>query len=441
MPFLLHLLALAVFAQGTSEFVLAGLLPAIAAEFGVPLGQAGFLTSAFAVGMAVGAPAMAAGGRRLSPRWTMTAFLALFVIAHVVGAVTGDFAVLLVSRVAAALANAGFLAVALSTVSQIVPAGRRARALAVILGGTTLALIAGVPAGALVGDVLGWRATLWAIAIICLPALVAVLVATPSRPEPASETARPMTLRVELAVLRRRSLRVAMVLAILVNGATFCTFTYLAAIATGSAGIDDSAVPALLALFGTGAFAGVTLAGRLGDRHWRRLIGTAGPLLFAGWVALALASAHPAALWVLAFTQGALSFAVGGALIARIMVEAEGAPTMSGSFSTAALNIGAVIGPVAGGAAFEAAGPQGIALTSAVLVGLAMALWWVAGKARRGSRPEHHGEVLGRRHGPVAHEPAADVGGGPSVDERTVGEQGRARGVRLSDGDHQPRRR
>jgi len=138
------------------------------------------------------------------------------------------------------------------------------------------------------------------------------------------------------------------VLAILVNGATFCTFTYLAVIAAGPGGIGDRAVPALLALFGIGAFAGVTLAGQLGDRHWRPLIAIASPLLLVGWATLALAPTSPALLWVLAFTQGALSFTVGSALIARIMAEAEAAPTMSGSFSTAALNIGAIIGPIAG---------------------------------------------------------------------------------------------
>ena len=143
MPALLYLLALAVFAQGTSEFVLAGLLPGISHDLGVPLGQAGLLTSAFAVGMIVGAPTMAAISRRLSPRWTLTGFLAVFIVVHVVGALTDDFGVLFATRVLAALANAGFLAVTLSTVSRIVAAERQARALSVILAGTTVALIAG----------------------------------------------------------------------------------------------------------------------------------------------------------------------------------------------------------------------------------------------------------------------------------------------------------
>ncbi|MDJ1372583.1 MFS transporter [Gulosibacter molinativorax] len=289
MPFLLYLLALAVFAQGTSEFVLAGLLPAIAADFSVSLGQAGLLTSAFAAGMVIGAPLMAAFGRKLSPRWTMTGFLAVFVIAHIGGAITSSFSILVTTRIIAALANAGFLAVALATVTRIVPADRQARAVSVILSGTTLALIAGVPLGSLIGEAWGWRATLWAIALICLPALAAVLIATPTRPAPATVTTiAPQTLGTELSVLRRRPLKLAIILAILVNAATFCTFTYLAVIATAQAGLRTGAIPVLLALFGIGAFFGVTLAGRFGDRHWRPLISIASPLLLTGWLILGL---------------------------------------------------------------------------------------------------------------------------------------------------------
>ncbi|WKU05478.1 Cmx/CmrA family chloramphenicol efflux MFS transporter [Micromonospora sp. HUAS LYJ1] len=386
MPVLLYLLAVAVFAQGTSEFVLAGILPGIATDLEVPLGRAGSLTSGFALGMVIGAPAMAAAARRLSPRWTLAGFLTLFIAAHVLGAVTDSFAILLGSRIGAALANAGFLAVALSTVTRIVPAERHTRALTTILGGTTVALIVGVPAGAFVGDVLGWRATLWAIALLCLPALVAVLAATPTRPQETAETRAANTIGRELASLRRRPAQWNIVLAVLVNAATFCTFTYLAAIATGPAGLTDRTVPLLLAVFGIGAFFGVNVAGRFGDRHWRPLITVTGPLLMAGWVLLAITVANPVALWFAALTQGALSFALGSTLIARIIATVRDAPTMGGSFATVALNIGAVAGPVAGGLAIEALGVHGPVIVSAVLVTLAVGVWFTCRAAYRQDR-------------------------------------------------------
>ena len=380
MPALLYLLALAVFAQGTSEFVLAGLLPGIATDLDVSVGQAGLLTSAFALGMALGAPAMAAVGRRWSPRWTLTGFLALFIAAHVLGALTDNFGVLLLSRVIAALANAGFLAVALSTVAQVVPAERQARGLSVILGGTTLALVAGVPAGALVGDLLGWRSTLWAIVVLCLPALLAVLVATPTRPASLGPGASAPSLRDELAALRTRPLQVTLLLGVLVNGATFCSFTYLAVMATGPGGLAERAMPGLLAAFGLGAFLGVTIAGRFADQHWRRIIDVTLPFLLVGWALLTLSLSIPAALWILVGIQGALSFALGSTLIGRVIATAQSAPTMGGAYATVALNLGAVVGPVVGSLTLGTIGDQGPALASTVLIVLAGSVW---GTARR----------------------------------------------------------
>ncbi|RRR98506.1 Cmx/CmrA family chloramphenicol efflux MFS transporter [Glycomyces terrestris] len=360
MPLVLYLLAVAVFAQGSSEFMLAGLLPAIAAELGVTIAEAGLLTSAFAAGMVAGAPLMAAAGRRWPPRAALTAFLALFIAAHVTGALTDDFAVLLATRVAAALANAGFLAVALATVALLVPETARARALAVLLGGTTLALVAGVPAGAVLGEALGWRAALWAVAALAAPALAAVALAAPDRPAAAA----PLRLGTELAVLKRPEVLHVLALGVLVNGGTFGAYTYLGALAGGRAALA-------LALFGAGAFLGVAAAGRLADRHWRRLLAWGGPLLLAGWAALALA---PGALLPLAPVLGALAFGTGSTLIGRIMAAARDAPTMGGSYATAALNVGATAGPVLAGLGYEQAGPAGSVLAAAALTAGAIAL-------------------------------------------------------------------
>ncbi|WP_408630256.1 MFS transporter [Amycolatopsis mongoliensis] len=317
--------------MGTSEFMLAGLVPGIAAALGVSVAQAGSLTSAFAAGMVAGAPLMAALSRTWRRRIALRAFLVLFVVAHVVGGLTTSFAVLLATRVVAAVANAGFLAVALTV-------ERRGRAIAVLLGGTTLACVAGIPGGALLDAAFGWRAAFWTVAGLCLPAFAAVSRVPDT---PAGGTA---DLRSELRELR--PLAGVLLLGALVNAATFGVFTYLAPVAEGVA-----PVPVVLAAFGAGCFAGITAAGRLADRWPGRVITIGGSLLLAGWVVLALTARVPAALVVEAFTQGALSFAVGGTVITRILHLAAGAPTMAGSYATAALNIGATAGPVLAGAA------------------------------------------------------------------------------------------
>ncbi|MEU3646523.1 Cmx/CmrA family chloramphenicol efflux MFS transporter [Lentzea sp. NPDC034063] len=342
MPFSLYLLALAVFAMGTSEFMLSGLLPAIAADFDVSVGTAGLLTSAFAAGMAVGAPLLAVLARTWSPRLSLFGFVVVFLVAHVAGAATTSFALLLVSRVLAALANAGFLAVALTTAAALVPPQRRGRALAVLLSGTTVATIAGVPGGALLGTALGWRATFLAVAVLCVPAAIGVLQGIPAH----LEHAAPPALRPELAELVKPRLALVIALAVLVNAVTFGHFTFLAPVVTDVAGLSEWWVPVALVLFGVGSFLGVVIGGRLADTSPRPVVAFGGPLVLAGWVSLDVLGREPIALLALVFVLGVLSFAVGSTLIARVLHHASGAPTMAGSYATAAFNVGAAIGPM-----------------------------------------------------------------------------------------------
>jgi DHA1 family chloramphenicol resistance protein-like MFS transporter len=404
MPIAIYMLGLAVFAQGTSEFMLSGLVPGIARDLHVSVPATGALTSAFAVGMIVGAPLTAVLGFRWPRRRALLVFLTVFVVVHVVGAVTTSFGVLLAARVAGALANAGFLAVGLATATAMAGPGAKGRAASVLLGGITLACVAGVPAGAVLGQVWGWRSAFWAVAIVSVPAVIAIAVAIPTtptvtplpsetatRPEAAtnpgtampSEAAVPGARR-ELRALRRPRLLVTLVLGALVNGATFCTFTFLAPVVTEVAGYGPRWVPVLLAIFGLGSFAGVTIGGRMADRRPMRLLVPGGLALTAGWVAFGMVAGDPAAVLVLVFVQGTLSFAVGSTLITRALYEAYDAPSLGGSFATAALNVGATAGPLLGGAAIGAGlGYRSPLWVSALLVALALA---VAGAEWKGTR-------------------------------------------------------
>ncbi|KUN17527.1 chemotaxis protein [Streptomyces antibioticus] len=349
MPFALFLLGVAVFAQGTSEFMLSGLLPDIARELHVSVADAGALTSAFAAGMVVGAPLMAGLARRWSRRGALLGFLVTFLCVHVVGAVTGSFAVLLATRVVGALANAGFLAVALVAAVGMVPPDAKGRATSMLLGGVTLACVVGVPAGALLGQLWGWRAAFWAVAVLSVPAVVAV-----GRSVPGGAAPQGPALGGELRVLREPGLLALLLLGALVNGATFCTFTYLAPLVTEVAGLGDGWVPVVLALFGVGAFAGVRVGGLLADRRPGMALCGGGIALCLGWAALALGAGSPAVLLGLVLAQGALAFGVGSTLISQVLYAAPGAPTLAGGFATAAFNVGAACGPWIGGVVIDA---------------------------------------------------------------------------------------
>ncbi|WP_327424530.1 MFS transporter [Streptomyces sp. NBC_01527] len=372
MPFPLYLLAMAVFAMGTSEFMLAGLLPDIASGLDITVGTAGMLTPAFAIGMIVGAPLMAALARNWPSRSCLFGFILAFAAAHAVGAVTTSYPVLFATRVVAALANAGFLAVALTTAATLVSPDKRGRALAVLLSGTTVATIAGVPGGSVLGTLLGWRATFWAVAALCLPAALGILKGIPAGRAKDETTGGP-ALRAELAQLTKPRLILVMVLGALVNAATFGSFTFLAPVVTDTAGLGELWISVALVLFGAGSFVGVTAAGRLSDQRPAPVLAVGGPLLLTGWPALAVLADKPAVLLSLMFIQGALSFALGSTLIARVLYEAAEAPTMAGSYATAALNVGAAVGPLVAATTLSTAlGNLGPLWASGLLVAVAL---------------------------------------------------------------------
>jgi DHA1 family chloramphenicol resistance protein-like MFS transporter len=231
----------------------------------------------------------------------------------------------------------------------------------------------------LLGTAAGWRTTFWAIALLCIPALIGILLGVPKNLSQADADAAAPMLRTELGQLGSPGLLLAMALGALVNGGTFAAFTFLAPVVTETAGLPDAWISVALVMFGVGSFLGVTVAGRLSDHRPGIVLAVGGPLLMAGWIALALVATHPVLLMGLILSQGALAFGVGSTLIARVLYAASNAPTMGGSYATAALNAGAAAGPVLGalalGTGAGALAPIWVAaaLTAAALV--VMLLW------------------------------------------------------------------
>ncbi len=350
MPFAVFVLGLAVFAQGTSEFMLSGLVSDIADDLNVSIPAAGLLTSGFAVGMVIGAPLMALWSRKWPRRRALLIFLGVFVAVHVIGAVTPSYGVLLATRVAGALANAGFWAVALVAAVGMVAPEARARATSVVVGGVTVACVAGVPGGALLGEQWGWRSAFWAVAVLSLPAVLAIARTIPDERTGAGE----VSAREELRVLRGAPLLLTLVTMALVQGATFCAFSYVEPLVTHVTGLGALWVPAVLALFGVGSFVGVTVAGRIADVRPDVLVVAGMASLALGWAVLAVAAGSPVAAIVLVCVQGMLAFGTGTVLISRVFRLAVKAPTLAGAFATAAFNVGGAAGPWAGGLAIGA---------------------------------------------------------------------------------------
>ncbi|MYS69236.1 MFS transporter, partial [Streptomyces sp. SID5926] len=221
MPLAVYILGLSVFALGTSEFMLSGLLPPIADDMDVSIPRAGLLISAFAIGMVVGAPLLAVATLRLPRKTTLVALISVFGVGQVAGALATSYEVLFVSRVVSALACAGFWAVGAAVAIAMVPVTARARAMAVMIGGLSIANVLGVPAGAFLGEHLGWRSAFWAVGGASAVALVGVVTLIPRIPLPE----RRPRLRGELAIYRDRQVWLSIVVTALAAGGVFCAFS------------------------------------------------------------------------------------------------------------------------------------------------------------------------------------------------------------------------
>ncbi|MEV4435564.1 Cmx/CmrA family chloramphenicol efflux MFS transporter [Streptomyces sp. NPDC049585] len=383
MPVAVHVLGLSVFALGTSEFMLSGLLQPIARDMDVSIPQAGLLVSAFAIGMVVGAPLLAAATLRLPRRTTLVALLAVFGLGQVAGALAPTYGVLFASRVVSALACAGFWAVGAAVAVSLVPVDARARAMAVMVGGLSIANIAGVPAGALLGQHAGWRAAFWAVAALSAVGLVGVLAVVPATQPPTGADAP--RLRTELSIYRDRQVWLALITTALNAAAVFCLFSYLAPLLTETAGLPESWVPTVLALFGVGALIGTTIGGRVADAH---LFGTMYSGIGAAAVVMAVLAltAHTAAAAVgMAMLLGVAAFTTAPALNARMFNVANAAPTLAGATTTSAFNLGNTVGPWLGGLVIAAGwGYPAVAWLGADLAALALCTTVVAGRLHGG---------------------------------------------------------
>ncbi len=348
LPTAVYVLALTVFCLGTSEFMIAGLLPDIADDLDVSVPAVGGLISSFAIGMLVGAPVMTLLTLRLPRRTMLFASATVFALAHLVVLGSDDYRVLLASRVVAAVACATFWAVGAVTVVALAPEGTTARGLAVLVGGLTVANVVGVPAGTWVGDHFGWRTTFVAVAVATVATLVVTWRAVPETRE-ASTSSLGALARREVAALAKVRLLVALGTTASYQAAVFCTFSYLAPLLIEVSGLRESTVPAVLLLFGLGTLLGITLGGRYSDRNLLAAVLICFGLLAASLVALAASASNPVLVWATVFLFGASGFSAASAINARVFVHAAEAPTLASAVNVSAFNVGNAVGPWVGG--------------------------------------------------------------------------------------------
>ncbi|WP_395571150.1 MFS transporter [Streptomyces sp. BK79] len=365
LPLVVYVLSLGTFLMGTTEFVVAGLLPEISADLQVSVAQAGLLITVFAVGMIVGAPLMAMLTLRLPQRWTLLLALGIFAVGHVVVAVGSSFGLLLAARFLTALATGAFWAVANVVATHAAGPAASSRALGVVGAGAMLANVVGVPLGAFAGQLMGWRGPFWALA--ALGAAAMVLIARQVPRDAGGDQA--VSVRSELSALRSGRLWLALVACVTTTGGVLSTYTYISPLLTDRAGLAAGLVPLILVGFGVGALAGFLVGGRLGDRRPYLTTIVAPAVTTVLLLALCLLSGHAAPTVVLVALLGLFGLGANPVLISLAVRFAGKAPTLGSALTVSAFNLGTAIGSFAAGRALDSA----LGATGPAAVGTAVA--------------------------------------------------------------------
>ncbi|MFB6437324.1 MFS transporter [Streptomyces sp. NPDC056411] len=379
MPLALLALAVAAFGIGTTEFVMMGLLPQVAEDLGTSVPTAGYLVSAYALGVVIGAPLLTALGSRIPRRRMLVLLMAVFTAGNLASALAPSFGTLIAGRLLAGLPHGAFFGVGAVVAARLVREGRQARAVATMFLGLTIANIVGVPAATLLGQHFGWRVTFLIVAGIGLVAMAALTRLIP--PLPAEEHTG---LARELRALAGRQVLLGLLTTVFGFAGIFAVYSYLASMMTEVTGFAEGSVPLVLALFGIGMTLGALAAGPLTDRALR-------PTLYGSLAALALVLAafhltarSPVAALVTVVLIGAVGFLTTTPLQMLVMDKAQQAPTLAAASNQSAFNLANAGGAWAGGLALSAGwGWTSPTLVGAGLAALGLAVAVVAGRLDR----------------------------------------------------------
>ncbi|WP_199508508.1 MULTISPECIES: MFS transporter [unclassified Psychrobacter] len=375
MPLALWALTLSAFAIGTTEFVIVGLVPTIAADLGVSLPSAGLLVSLYALGVAIGAPVLTALTGRWNRKTLLMSLMGLFVIGNLLAWKAPSYNTLILARLLTGLAHGVFFSIGSMIATSLVSKEKEASAIAIMFTGLTVALVTGVPLGTWVGQHFGWRATFLIVSLLGLIALIGSALLVPSN----LKQSLPATFKEQLQVLVKPQLLLVYLMTILGYGGTFTAFTYLAPILEQQTHFAPSAVAIIMLVYGVSVAVGNIWGGKLADKR--------GPvsalsiifsvlslvlLLFTFTMQSKIAAVLTILVW------GAFAFGNVPGLQIYVVKQAEkytpNAVDVASGLNIAAFNIGIALGSVTGGAIVENMSLQDTAWIGAILCLVAIAV-------------------------------------------------------------------
>ncbi len=357
MPIALLALTLSAFAIGTTEFVIVGLLPTIAADLGVNLPSAGLLVSLYALGVAVGAPVLTALTGKIARKTLLLSLMVLFTLGNLLAWKSPGYETLVIARILTGLAHGVFFSIGSTIATSLVPKDKAASAIAIMFTGLTVALVTGVPLGTFIGQHFGWRETFLAVSALGVVAFVGSLLYVPSN----IAHSKPASLLQQVQVLAQPRLLLVYAMTAVGYGGSFIAFTYLAPILQQVSGFSASAVGVVMLVYGVSVAFGNIWGGRLADKQ--------GPvsalkriflLLAAVLLLLTFTAPHPVLVVVTVLLWGAVAFGNVAGLQVYVVQQAEHftprAVDVASGLNIAAFNLGIAGGAWGGGLIVEHVG-------------------------------------------------------------------------------------
>lgn len=382
MPAALFALAIGAFGIGLTEFVIAGILPQIAQDFGVEIPTAGLMATTYALGVFIGAPILTVVGAKVPRKKMLLGLAIIFTLGNALTALAPTLPIALAGRILTAFNHGTFFGIGSIIAASLVAKDRQASAIAFMFSGLTMANLVGVPAGTWLAQVYDWRLVFWLIAAIGLVTAISVALLVPR-----IKAGEAIALKTELRAFMDPQVLLAMGITVFGPAAFFTSITYIAPMMIEEAGFSDAGVARLMVLFGLGLVVGNWIGGRFADRS---LFGTlfvtlAGQavVLLVFW--MGVNSGVIASISV--FLMAAFGFATVSPIQKLVMDRANsaGAPTMAASVNIGMFNLGNAIGAWVGGATIAAgfgfASPNWAgAILSLIALGLAAIAWASAGR-------------------------------------------------------------
>jgi DHA1 family inner membrane transport protein len=342
MPIGLLVLTFAAFAIGTSEFIIAGILPNLAADFDVSIPTAGLLVTVYATAVAVGGPLLAVVTARLPRKPLIVCLLAVFSVGQALCALAPSYSWLMAGRVFSACSHGLFFGAGSVAAIELVSIQRRGMAMALFLGGITIANLMGVPAGTAIGNAFGWRWTFWAVAACGLVATFATAWLLPGGRNPAAQAT---SLKDEFRAIRHQQVYLSYLVIFLVMVGSLAFATYQVPLMIAVTGVSQERTPLYLAISGVGAIIGIYAGGRFAD--WKLMPSLVTILLAQSAAAafLLIATRQPISMAVAMFIFSGAGWALNAPVQSRILSAARRAPHLAATLISTAYNIG-----IAGGA-------------------------------------------------------------------------------------------